>query len=381
MAPKTARSQTPPPKAGVKAAASGSKTKRSASAGPKERPGSEKKSGKKTSSGDKAKKAKGDKTTADDASKAESAEAAEAVVEEDVGKRKRPKPETLKVWTTGATGAVDFIEEEEGEAATSPEKPPAEKPPVVEKPPAEKPAADAQAAADSGEDGAAAAAAAAEPGPTSWLAIQWLAEVENLFGCIASALLVDPDDKERQLEGGAALAHVRALESKEELKERLLEGGTIDRLCDAIWPKLEVLKAGPATASELATQWATEGAGDLLYGGLSSFFSGLEPRIGSPDPKVFKDMMGDHCSRSDAQVEFTTGNYSVVTTSEVEWKFVVEPETPIKWPLEERLMTDEATKRNMRKLMRPETLKKRMNEQVRIRGSRPYVMCLDCCAC
>ena len=65
------------------------------------------------------------------------------------------------------------------------------------------------------------------------------------------------------------------------------------------------------------------------------------------------------------QVEFTTGNYSVVTTSEIEWKFVVEPETPIKWPIEERLMNDEANKGHMRKLLPVETLKKRMDARNR----------------
>ena len=126
-----------------------------------------------------------------------------------------------------------------------------------------------------------------------------------------------------------------------------------------------MLKAGPATASELAAQWKEEGAGGLLFGGLPSFFQGLEPRIGSPDPKVYKDMIADHCSRDDAKVEFSTGNYNVVTTSEVEWKFVVEPETPLKWPLEERLMHDEANKGHMRKLLTPEQLKRRMDEQNR----------------
>ena len=53
---------------------------------------------------------------------------------------------------------------------------------------------------------------------------------------------------------------------------------------------------------ELADTWAAEGAGDLLFGGLPDFFSGLEVRIGSPDPRVLKDMMADHCSRADAQV-------------------------------------------------------------------------------
>ena len=120
-----------------------------------------------------------------------------------------------------------------------------------------------------------------------------------------------------RLEESAALAHVRSIDSSEELLERLRLGGALEKLCDAIWPKLEILKSGPATASELAESWQNDGAGDLLFGGLPDFFSGLETRIGSPDPKVYKEMMLEHCQRADSQVEFTTGNYNVVTTSEV----------------------------------------------------------------
>ena len=98
-------------------------------------------------------------------------------------------------------------------------------------------------------------------------------------------------------------------------------------------------------------------------GGLPAFFNGLEPRIGSPDPKVLKDMAADHQERADANVEFTTGNYSVVTTSDIEWKFVFEPETAIRWPIEERLMNDPATKQHMRKLLPVEILQRRMDLQ------------------
>ena len=165
----------------------------------------------------------------------------------------------------------------------------------------------------------------------SWTARQWLEEVDNLEGCLADAMCAD--DEGNRLEEGEALAHVRAIETEEELLERLRIGGALERLRDAIWPKLQILKNGPATAAELADTWKKDNAGDLLYGTLPEFFAGLEVKIGSPDPKVFKDMMLDHCQKADSQVEFTTGNYSVVTTSEVEWKFVVEPEVPLKWPM------------------------------------------------
>ena len=114
----------------------------------------------------------------------------------------------------------------------------------------------------------------------TWTPTKWLEEVENLEGCLAEAICLDEEGD--VLQDLDALEHVRAIESRDELLERLRNGGALETLCDAIWPKLEVLKAGPATASELAAQWFAQGAGQLLYGGLPSFFQGLEPRIGSP---------------------------------------------------------------------------------------------------
>ena len=49
-----------------------------------------------------------------------------------------------------------------------------------------------------------------------------------------------------------------------ELLERLRLGGALERLTEAIWPKLEVLKAGPATASELAYTLLT--LEEVVYG-------------------------------------------------------------------------------------------------------------------
>ena len=196
----------------------------------------------------------------------------------------------------------------------------------------------------------------------TWICSKWLAEVEDLTGCLATALCTD--DEGEMLEDEDALKHVRNMRSKEDVVHRLNTNGIVRRLADAIWPKLQILQEGPATASELATQWQGEGAGDLLFGGLPAFFSGLEPRIGSPDPKVLIDMAADHQQKADSFVEFMTGNYSVVTTSDVEWKFVAEPETAIRWPVEARLSgTDEAS--HMRKLLSKEVLQRRMELQNR----------------
>ena len=195
-------------------------------------------------------------------------------------------------------------------------------------------------------------------------ASKWLAEISDKMNEAISQMLCTSSDGETVLEDEEALAHVRAIESQDVLIERLLANGVAQRLAAAIWPKLEILQAGPATASELANQWAEEGAGDLLYGGLPSFFSGLEARIGSPDPKVFKDMEQDHCGKPDSHIEFTTGNYSVVTTSDIEWKFVAQPETQIRWPIEERL-ANAGNNDHMRKLLPCAILERRMDMQNR----------------
>lgn len=292
----------------------GSKTKRSASA-PKSRKSDE----------------KGDKAAASGSAVDAVTDAPEEVVEEvAVGKKRRPKAETLKAITTGQCGVVEFVED------TGDEAPPAE-------------AGGAAAAADDESGGAPSG---------SFSTLKWLSEVGDILSCLSKALCLDSEEGVA-LEDDAALGHIRALESRDELLERLQAGGALESIADAIWPKLEILKAGPASAAELADTWKADGADNLLYGGMPDFFAGLEVRIGSPDPKVLKDMTADHCSRSDSQVEFTTGNYNVVTTSEVEWKFVKEPETPLKWPLEERLMASEANRSQMRKLLPTEILQVR----------------------
>ena len=249
------------------------------------------------------------------------------------------KASALKAITTGMTGVIDFIGEHEVAPGLEEEVAPS-----------------SSAAPDEGSGG--------EAPKQLWAASKWLAEISDKMNEAISQMLCTSSDGETVLEDEEALAHVRAIESQDVLIERLLANGVAQRLAAAIWPKLEILQAGPATASELANQWAEEGAGDLLYGGLPSFFSGLEARIGSPDPKVFKDMEQDHCGKPDSHIEFTTGNYSVVTTSDIEWKFVAQPETQIRWPIEERL-ANAGNNDHMRKLLPCAILERRMDMQNR----------------
>ena len=70
--------------------------------------------------------------------------------------------------------------------------------------------------------------------------------------------------------------------------------------------------------------------------GLSTFFSGLEGIVGSPDPNVLEAMRAEHSNGPDSFQLFTTANYGVTTTSEIEFHFVAEPEQPPAsgWPAE-----------------------------------------------
>ena len=71
-----------------------------------------------------------------------------------------------------------------------------------------------------------------------------------------------------------------------------------------------------------------DGAGLLNYSGLEAFFGGLERIVGSPKPNVIEAMAADHCESVDSKEDFTANNYEVTTTSEMEWRFVAEPDHP-----------------------------------------------------
>ena len=60
-------------------------------------------------------------------------------------------------------------------------------------------------------------------------------------------------------------------------------------------------------------------------------------RARQPNPKVRQAMQEEHTSAADSKDEFTTGNYEVCTTPEIEWGFVAEPECRAEWPEEEKL--------------------------------------------
>ena len=63
----------------------------------------------------------------------------------------------------------------------------------------------------------------------------------------------------------------------------------------------------------------------LAYTNLSTFFTGLEGLIGAPSPNLRVAMRTEHCLSDDSTKQFTTGNYGISTTPQIEWYVVVDP--------------------------------------------------------
>jgi hypothetical protein len=107
-----------------------------------------------------------------------------------------------------------------------------------------------------------------------------------------------------------------------ELSAHLRAGGLVERLAQALQPKLEELLSAP-TASELREQHGKfvvdNTAFVFRYADLGAFFSGLEGQIGPPDERVMQAMEREHTAAADSRDLFTTFNYGITTMPEVEW--------------------------------------------------------------
>jgi len=85
----------------------------------------------------------------------------------------------------------------------------------------------------------------------------------------------------------------------------------------------ELTQQEAATGGEMNNKFASDpDSYSMSYGTQCEFFAGLEDLIGSPDPRVERAMMREHCNAEDSNIEWTTENYKVTTTPEIEWHFV-----------------------------------------------------------
>ena len=65
---------------------------------------------------------------------------------------------------------------------------------------------------------------------------------------------------------------------------------------------------------------------EMKFASLDDFYSGPETRIGIPNPNLYQGMLEEHCQRSTKEIAILTPNYGLLTTSEIEWFWVVDPE-------------------------------------------------------
>ena len=176
--------------------------------------------------------------------------------------------------------------------------------------------------------------AAADADDGKWTATAWLLSPEVVM-CVAEALLQGlVDDGTPELDAMRRLAG----ESQPALIERLTRGALLARLAKVISSKLESLPAAsaPADSTQLHNKFAQdESTFTLKYGDLSTFYGGLESKIGSPEPRIFEAMEREHTGEKDSDETYTTSNYALRTTPKLEWWFVATPEREdIVWPRE-----------------------------------------------
>ena len=167
--------------------------------------------------------------------------------------------------------------------------------------------------------------------PTEWTTAGWLRSLDFASLVIAALEPAVPA-------GCKALDYFRKTASRDEL-ERLLRTAQLAGFTDLVWAAVERLRM-ERTAAEVQEKFMLDGTGLLEYSDLSTFFGGLEAKVGAPDPKILGAMAAEHTERADSHVEFGTSNYRVKTTSAIEWRFVAEPDNPPPegWPAEEKLL-------------------------------------------
>ena len=206
--------------------------------------------------------------------------------------------------------------------------------------------------------------------PNEWSLLSWT-ESAGLHRVVFATLRAAVEAKAGGYSSQSSFEFVRGLKSREAVAAVLSSEQVIAGMVDLVWEAAQSLNAAKAaTASQLNAKFAAEGGGfDMKYGDLSTFFHGLEGKIGSPNPNIFQAMEREHTASDDSTDKFTTGNYGVTTTSEIEWNFIVQPdkEPTGGWPIETILRgTDRAG--IMRQPIDKVELKRRFeerNEQLR----------------
>lgn len=165
----------------------------------------------------------------------------------------------------------------------------------------------------------------AQPSDIGWSAALWIDALKPISQVIADALLqplCDVTNRDEPNES-AELAFVRAIgketpETGVEAVLRLLRDGPfLMKLAQQLYDEAAKLAAQrAATAAELQAKFMEEAAFTLAYGGMDTFFGGLERLLGPPSPSLLEAMRREHCSSSDSKDFFTSANYGITVRAE-----------------------------------------------------------------
>ena len=187
-----------------------------------------------------------------------------------------------------------------------------------------------------------------------WSLVSWL-QGAGVHRAVAAALLRAMAHRGVADSPDAAIDFLRGLD-RAVLDGLLRTEGLIEAIGDVVWQGIEKLKtAGATTVGDIHSKF--EGAIEATMKGLDVFFGGLEGVIGGPNPNLQQAMADEHLHRSESTQEFTTNNYGVTTTSEIEWLYVVEGNSGLNllgrslWPEESVEKLPDRNRQNYRALL------------------------------
>eukprot|EP00966_Prymnesium_polylepis_P250216 5784964-Prymnesium_polylepis.1 len=139
-----------------------------------------------------------------------------------------------------------------------------------------------------------------------WTAEAWLAS-SGVASAIAKALLPDAGDGLSELKRICGLAG--SLKSEAQFTHQLRTAGVAEKLATHIFPRLRELAAGGSVIKSDDLQSKFAGAIELSYGGMETYFEGLEGQVGAPDRNISQTMEAEHTLFHDSRKFFITGNY------------------------------------------------------------------------
>ena len=174
-------------------------------------------------------------------------------------------------------------------------------------------------------------------------AVVWIASSTELAHVVARALLHKAPHGQAELE----TMRTRALGTENQLLQHLQASNLLTALAHMLHQQLQVLVTPQPESTALREKFTSGATFELKYCGLDTFYSGLEGRIGAPDPQVDAAIMREHLASADSHDEFTTWNYGVTTKPSIEYRFVTSEVELTDWPAETKGVEAHAGRRQL----------------------------------